>query len=357
LCSQDIIELIQQSHRLHRKALSERIRTVGREAFVELIRQQLTEIQRMLSEYTLPGESAAESVSGLIPGNAGFAFRKGDKRIFVLEEEPNVRTILTEEYGPITLALPYVVFVVELIGDQHSVTDVFFRTQKLTGIGASLYQAALPNVVNNYRGRRGFPICFGTTFEQGTAHQLCEAVRNSFWNTVFRYEHYGRVASAAFDSQDATVQSFEHWASETRAQGIGFALNAKWLPVVGSLETFVHERLQVDNETDEETKEHLIDRIDTASESLATGLQAALLGAVDKIPLDNAMIAMLQKHAEATYRLYGSSVKAAIAELIKALEENHDVKGAHVEELLRMLLSDLPSWQLEKTREINERMV
>lgn len=129
----------------------------------------------------------------LFPKNCRFCYMKGETTILVIEQDPQVRSLLfdkgitretyfsTSEQERFSLALPYVIFI--LLFQQKCFTNLYcaWRSAPLTNLSDRLCRPLLPNIHSN------LSVCMGGDFsnEGGAVCEQVENVLNHFWSSQF----------------------------------------------------------------------------------------------------------------------------------------------------------------------------
>jgi hypothetical protein len=127
-----------------------------------------------------------------LPTGCRFWIRSGttDRSVFVVEQAPSRRTIEYEtnrRYGtePTTfrLALPYVVSVVSMFGEQIEGLAMYFRTAPIASLDATLLCSTLPNT--NDDGT----VCLGSVRVTGqSVGERVDALIGAFWSSRFNQD-------------------------------------------------------------------------------------------------------------------------------------------------------------------------
>lgn len=174
----------------------------------------------------------------LFPRGCRFCFCKGDNTVVVIEQEPQVRSlllhqcILNEQYESnftnaaerLALALPYVVFVLQFKDDKFTSMYCGWRTAPLRDIEDQLCAPILPNMHENLN------VCMGAMVNN-THIDICsqtEMALNHFWNSKFNNdlsEHWWRKSTI-----DCRIKDARTW-SENSIENSLFILEANLTPV------------------------------------------------------------------------------------------------------------------------------
>lgn len=130
----------------------------------------------------------------LFPRGCRFAYSKGNQTVFVLEQEPQVRSLLFKKSliesnfsdlngsERVALALPYVIFIVHLNNGRFSNLYSGWRNAPLSSINDFICRPILPNIYDN------LSVCTGILDSRQRStepNQICSEVINHFWNTQF----------------------------------------------------------------------------------------------------------------------------------------------------------------------------
>lgn len=133
----------------------------------------------------------------LFPRGCRFCFTRGNAAIFVIEQEPQIRSLLFDAYmlgkehtatesnttaERISLALPYVVFLVHFKDNAFRNLYCGWRTAPLRSLDDYLCQPLLPNIHD------GGNVCLGSSWTRSTEASMAsqsESVIGYFWNSQF----------------------------------------------------------------------------------------------------------------------------------------------------------------------------
>lgn len=135
----------------------------------------------------------------LFPKGCRFSFTRGDTAITVIEQDPQIRSIL---FGPqmlgrestsddnnttderIALAMPYVLFILKFKGNVFKNLYTAWRVTPLRSLDDGLNQALLPNIHD------GGNVCMGTTFRPSgvTLSEMTDSTISYYWNSKFNHD-------------------------------------------------------------------------------------------------------------------------------------------------------------------------
>lgn len=212
----------------------------------------------------------------LFPRNCRFCFSKGSSTVFIIEQEPQVRSLLFEEsmldidFDPsasrpqrVALALPYTYFILNFKNGVFSSAYTGWSTSAASSLDATICPPILPNI------QEGMSICFGTGFSvQGTnMSERAESVLSFFWQSRFNNDlsaNWWRKRDI-----DRRLISALRWADESIEDPM-FVLNLQ-LPETGrkTLRQFIDLLTMHEQEPDENAFRHSIkESIEGCAEAL-----------------------------------------------------------------------------------------
>ncbi len=132
------------------------------------------------------------AITPRLPTGCRFWLRSGsmDRSVFVLEQPPARRTITYQasrragsEPVSYRLALPYVVFVVSVIGEQIEGLATYFRTASIRSLDDALLCSTLPNTSDDG------VVCLGSVRVSGaTVGERVDALVGAFWASRFNQD-------------------------------------------------------------------------------------------------------------------------------------------------------------------------
>ena len=152
--------------------------------------------------------------SGILPENCKYVRNlAGNSKIFVLEEEPKLRTVsfnfdpfsmleILKQNGKydtfnlsgfktdfpfkLTLSIPYVVYVLYLKENSSNFDlSLFFRLAPITSMDDYLLEPCLPNISDDYH------VCLGpTSMTNDSVNHRVKNIIDSFWFNSFNYDYF-----------------------------------------------------------------------------------------------------------------------------------------------------------------------
>jgi hypothetical protein len=200
-------------------------------------------------------KSALERDQFVMPDGVRFYRRlqkfgtKDYEEFVVFEESPKIRTLLIDmgyhtgrinkvsrnnrhDYIPknhqkISLAIPYVCYLVRFREKKIAGLQYFFRKAPLKTLDDILYQSHLPNSDDDGKPCVPWPDSWRGEGPAAMPHKSLpdriKMVISLFWETEFNYSLSEKVPT------DDNISSFEKWAEMTKENPL-FVLNAHWVP-------------------------------------------------------------------------------------------------------------------------------
>ena len=215
----------------------------------------------------------------LFPRGCRFCYTRGRSTIFVIEQDPQVRSlscasgILEEQpeviHGTeyISLALPYIVFVVHFVENRFANLYCGWRTHALTNLDDMLSRPLLPNIHDT------LSVCMGSGapahYSQGSLAERTSSVLDTFWNSTFNND----ISDAWWKKgdMDDRLWSARAWAEQS-ARYSAFILGIHF-PPNRSLQFLIDLLVMHEQEPDENTFRHkLAEDIDQCVENLFAGV-------------------------------------------------------------------------------------
>lgn len=195
----------------------------------------------------------------LFPRGCRFAYSKGQQTIFVLEQEPQLRSLLLRKTlvdsnasmgnERIALALPYVVFIIHLKNNKFTNLYSGWRNSPLQSIHDTLARPILPNIHDN------LAVCTGSINNSIYAmepNQMCLEIINHFWNSEFNND-LSHFWNTRFEI-DSRLGCVRNWSKESQ-QDPTFILQIKQKPEK-SIKHFIDLLTRHENEADETQLRH-----------------------------------------------------------------------------------------------------
>jgi len=169
----------------------------------------------------------------------------GDRQLVVLEERPKIRTLYMDlrfnnpkigshsegHFGksddhsqPVSLALPYVVYVVNTIKNRESGYSyhnmyLAFSNIPLKNLKQEVYVPLLPNMGSN-SGHATWLCCKNLKSSQSTPMEVAQDVITQFWQSQFNYMLFSPKELKAFST-------FEQWAEKSKENPL-YGLSVDW---------------------------------------------------------------------------------------------------------------------------------
>ena len=162
--------------------------------------------------------------SVLFPRGCRFAYTKGRHLLFVVEQEPQVRSLLfsksiieeTQLFDVqgderLAIALPYVIFLIHIYDDKFSGLYCGWKNSPLQSIDDGLSNPILPNI------HETMAVCTGPVNQRLNSlepNQICKEILSDFWNTKFN----GDLSSYWFSKGDIDkrIRSAISWAEHSK---------------------------------------------------------------------------------------------------------------------------------------------
>jgi hypothetical protein len=210
----------------------------------------------------------------LFPKGCRFCYTKGPNTIVVIEQDPQIRSLLFDSSivgdkfnsnlnstERLPLALPYVVFVVHFRKNLFASMYFGWRNAPLSGLDDMLSQPILPNIHNT------LSVCMGRNFfnEGGNISRRTDSVLSYFWNSTFNNDlsdYWWKKGNI-----DSRLKTAKVW-SENSLQDSSFVLTIQQNEIK-SLKSIIHLMTLHENEPDETQLKHtLSDNIDKCVEAL-----------------------------------------------------------------------------------------
>lgn len=195
------------------------------------------------------------------PEGVRVAYTKGSQTVLVIEQKPQVRSLLfdasllnrktmgaaaeqvDEECYRFALAFPYVYFVMVFTGGSYRRHELYFRNKPLTSLREHVYLAPIPNVFRQRVDEESHYMCMGRAYSvDGRAPLTVQAahVISDFWQTRFNND----LGSGGADKVDARIRNYRVWQQHSAADPL-FVLGVKWpngKTLKGVLETLFEHR-------------------------------------------------------------------------------------------------------------------
>ena len=192
------------------------------------------------------------SDNDILPNNCRYVEGRPDgRKIFVIEEEPKIRTISVgsdlngivekhkangkyEEYGlekfnpdknrnMFSLSFPYIIYVILLHDDNRfSSMMTFFRIHPFSSLNDYLLIPSLPNINNSYS------VCLGEFNYRctGSPSESINEILKGFWGNSFNYDYYDNFRM--YENNPELCDYFT-WSYNTKKDPL-FIFSTNWIP-------------------------------------------------------------------------------------------------------------------------------
>ena len=191
----------------------------------------------------------------LFPKNCRFCFNYGSKTIIVIEQEPQVKSLLfdknmldsitNEKCGQserISLSMPYVIFVGEFKQNKLSSLFCSWRASPLKSMSDYLGQSVLPNIHSN------LSVCLGNPPEVSV--ERMDEIVSYFWNSQFNQDLMSHWATKHLLHKN--LANARIWAQASIDDPL-FILNVKFPhPPERTLGHFIDRLIQYEHDGDQE---------------------------------------------------------------------------------------------------------
>lgn len=209
----------------------------------------------------------------LFPRGCRFCYTRGDSTIVVVEQEPQIRSLLfdrniIEEKSShvlgterLALALPYVIFILHFKKDIFTNLYAGWKNRPIKDVNDTLYLPILPNIHDN------FTVCTGVIPDKHGENitQKCDYIISNFWNSRFNSDlsNYWWKKS----NIDKRIRSAKSW-SEFSLSDSSFILQIN-PPEIKSIKHFLNILTRYDFEINETNLRHILsENIDSCVEDL-----------------------------------------------------------------------------------------
>lgn len=175
-----------------------------------------------------PVRNLVISDQGLLPKGCIYTQPKRNGNVYVIEQEPRIRTInfLGSDFR---LSFPYVIFIVEVDNDCN--LSVFFRNEPVSSLHDMLYFPCLPNVSES----NGKVCNFSLEEPFESDREMVEAHIRSFWSSTFNNDL--STFLSFYRKSEPLLSSFDTWQTMTKKDPM-FILDVNFLaykPIIEAL--------------------------------------------------------------------------------------------------------------------------
>jgi len=171
----------------------------------------------------------------VFPQGCKFATSKDNTATFIIEQNPQVRTVMGGNHGfgytkvpsgkrkGHQLAFPYIVFGIHFIDGEYANCTVSARNEPLNSLDDKLSHLYISNI---YKDPDHLGLCMNPELLRGTLCQKCQTIIGGFWQTDF---HGGNPHNHTV-CPDPRLKNWETWQSETKKDA-QFIMGIKWPPL------------------------------------------------------------------------------------------------------------------------------
>jgi hypothetical protein len=166
----------------------------------------------------------------VFPKNCRFAYQKGTSSIFVIEQEPQVRSImlgegLSKQNKWVALAMPYVIFFIHFRCGFYSGLHVAWAKKPLSNMDDQLYLPILSNIhKNSYQVCTGFETMDG--WSNKSMGEVSQEVVGNFWHSTFNKD---LVDNLILGLRESGIGTFNKWFHKTQQDPL-FILKMRFIP-------------------------------------------------------------------------------------------------------------------------------
>lgn len=324
--------LVEKARNDFRKKLLELLGTSAAEIFTNNVIKRLEflllKLQEKKNSVGAGAQEVTDSNTGRIamPNGTRFVFRKKDVTVFVVEQIPQIRTVFFKNRGRYQLALPFVVFLVTLKGNDLFGLQVFFRNEPLRESSNELLCPALENV------RDDFFVCFPRPDSHPSLPSaMVEATIQNFWGSEFNGDlaaHFG-----AARSRFPEISSLTTWEVKSR-ENPEFITHLPWQSAQMSVERAANKTIEAiisgpEQPKDSSTLENFVARL---GNELSQGIQEATFFLVPRWVIDEKSLEAGQEKLKAllhqTYKEMRRKLKEDIQTTFSEETIGNSVSGA-----------------------------
>lgn len=192
--------------------------------FLTIFQDSLDQLRENVSERTIFPNAARTKNNEIMVYPEGCRFMYTNQQnhgVMVIEQQPQVRTILLSDRSKRHIPLPYVVFVVQYVVRHGSYNyaglQVGFRNNPIKSLEDHLYSPSLPNFTNH-------TVCMGSyegVSNGDTPTDVADDIIGTFWQSVFGNGFHG------FKYGNKTISSWTAWEVIAGNNPLNI-LKAKW---------------------------------------------------------------------------------------------------------------------------------
>jgi hypothetical protein len=173
----------------------------------------------------------------ILPSGTKFYQKIGETEVVIVEQPPQVRTILVSEDRKFALAFPYIIYLIYLAegGIPDYKSRMFYRNSPLETFNDKLFLSNLTHVNMNKRHEEGIgSICLYANFVNSSEDLTTKVNRKlqGYWETKFDYMNDG--GGSYFDGfmkakeVDPRIANLDAWQTASRLDPL-FVLEIPWI--------------------------------------------------------------------------------------------------------------------------------
>ncbi len=214
----------------------------------------------------------------LFPRGCRFCYTKGDNTIIVIEQEPQIRSLLLDSAiignryihaglstARVALALPYVFFVIHFKNNDFKSMYTGWKNSPLRDLDDRIFNPLLPNIHAN------LAVCTGLIPNNlgNNIAQKCDTILSHFWNSKFNNDLSDFWwQKSSFDSRLRSAQTWSEFSLQDSSFILTVDLNNQ-AEEIKSVNSFIKLLTMHDYEPDEVALKHtLSESIDKCVENL-----------------------------------------------------------------------------------------
>lgn len=306
-----------------RDRIGQEIAAVVSEAVSKVLTDTAEAVAKEVAANGMAESTYRDLATGLdiLPDGTKFCQSRGKALIVVVEQKPEVRTVLfdtsvrseTDGKAQLSLSFPYLRFVLKFEEGKFSKLWVFYANEPLRNLDTALH---LPNLPNTYADGR---VCmnFGGHGKKALSDRVVEVLAH-WWLSEFN-NHL--LDSNYFPTRacDPRLESFATWAAATEADP-NFVLQINWRPCATNLKALIEESLgSLDPEKANFSNWQTAfkQRIATAKAGLTATIAEACQTAAVKVKLEP----HIERELLALLQLLAAATKKAVEEALDKVAE------------------------------------
>lgn len=260
-----------------------------------------------------------------LPDNTRFIFGHKKTSVYVIEQNPQVRTVLfgkvpkSTDLNSYTLAFPFIVFFAAIRDNSIRGLRVFFRNAPIESVTDALFCPALSNVNENT-----FQVCLPYPNTRGGAKKIIAETLQNFWGSAFNsdWSAFLNSAKASFPQ----ISTLSRWQEETK-RNQNFITSISWHSAQKTVETAARGFLEeaegeavkdASQKTDLSSYEPYLKRL---SGELAQKIQEACFFLVEHVAVDDISRSIAEKELEKTFSKTFEKIKERMEKHVEDIFE------------------------------------